>query len=62
VNDRQATSNQPQPDLELTETEERIVRWMRSATGVAQLQAITERQRHALVGFLETMRESPTVH
>lgn len=40
----------------------RIVQWMRAANGVAHVEAITERQRRALTRFLETMRESPTIH
>lgn len=49
-------------DRSITDTEWRVVQWMRLHSGPLYVAALTDRQKRALDAFVLSMRESSTLH
>lgn len=50
------------PELAITETEWRVVQWLRTQAGCAYVAMITPAQKQRFDAFVRSMRDSPTVH
>ncbi|GAA4400243.1 hypothetical protein [Quisquiliibacterium transsilvanicum] len=50
------------PELAITETEWQVIQWLRTQTGCAFAALITAKQKRLFDAFVESLRESPTVH
>jgi len=55
-------SVQMPPELAITETEWQVIQWLRTQTGCAYAALITAKQKRLFDAFVESLRESPTVH